>query len=188
MTYHQTSIYDFVRDVNNKTLKNGKRSRRLVDDDGLTTDHYNVLNFLKRVALGKPNTQSGRDIMNRFGYDSTAQVRTIIKTLRTNKSVDVKIASDSKGYWIPTEDEYIQGVQLMLSKTLSQVETIVNMYPRSEKIIQAVAHVVWKGVDKAPQGQTQIQFNGWEEETINHFAEKYQKRNILEKVNGSTHE
>lgn len=178
-TFHQTSIYDFVKETNSKQ----PRSKRLVDNQGLTTEHYNVLNFLKRVALGSKNKVSGQDIAERFGFDNTAKVRTIIKTLRTNKSVDVKIASDSKGYWIPTEDEYIQGVQLMLSKTLSQVETIVNMYPRSEKIIQAVAHVVWKGVDKAPQGQTQIQFNGWEEETINHFAEKYQKRNILEKVN-----
>ena len=174
MTFTQYSIYDFVKEVSKQTTKNGKaRSKRLVDDKGLTTQDYNVLNFLKRVALGKKNIQSGTDIMERFGFDNTAQVRTIIKTLRTNKTVDVKIASSPKGYWIPTEDEYIQGVQLMLNKTLSQVETIVNMYPRSEKIIQAVAHLVWKSVDKAAQGQVQIDFNGWEEETINHFAEKY---------------
>ena len=180
-TFHQTSIYDFVKDTNSKRTP---RSKRLVDNQGLTTDHYNVLNFLKRVALGKANKVSGRDIADRYGFDDTAKVRTIIKKLRIHKSVDVKIASDSKGYWIPTEDEYIQGVQLMLNKTLSQVETIVNMYPRSEKIIQAVAHLVWKSVNKAAQGQVQIDFNGWEEETINHFAEKYMRRNILEKVNG----
>ena len=174
MTITQYSIYDFVKEVKNTTTKNGKaRSKRLLDDKGLTTQDYNVLNFLKRVALGKRNIQSGTDIMERFGFDNTAQVRAIIKTLRTNKTVDVKIASSPKGYYIPTEDEYIEGVQLMLDKTLSQVETIVNMYPRAEKIIQAVAHVIYKGVDKAPQGQTQIQFNGWENETINHFAEKY---------------
>jgi len=185
MTYKQTTIDDFLSPSKQDNIKRAKRvSKRLVDNNGLTTEDYNVLNFLKRVALGKKNIQSGTDIMERFGFDNTAQVRTIIKTLRTNKSVDVKIASDSKGYWIPTQDEYIQGVQLMLNKTLSQVETIVNMYPRSEKIIQAVAHLVWKSVDKAAQGQVQIDFNGWEEETINHFAEKYIRRNILEKVNG----
>ena len=179
MTFTQYSIYDFVKEVSKQTTKNGKaRSKRLVDDKGLTTQDYNVLNFLKRVALGKENKVSGRDIADRYGFDDTAKVRTIIKKLRIHKSVDVKIASDSKGYWIPTEDEYIQGVQLMLNKTLSQVETIVNMYPRSEKIIQAVAHVIYKGVDKAPQGQMQIQFNGWEEETINHFAEKYMEEGI----------
>lgn len=178
MTITQYSIYDFVKEVKNTATKNGKaRSKRLVDDKGLTTQDYNVLNFLKRVALGKRNIQSGTDIMERFGFDNTAQVRAIIKTLRTNKTVDVKIASSPKGYYIPTEDEYIEGVQLMLDKTLSQVETIVNMYPRAEKIIQAVAHVIYKSVDKAPQGQTQIQFNGWENETINHFAEKYMNLN-----------
>lgn len=178
MTYTQTSIYDFATEVSNKTTKNGKtRSKRLVDNNGLTTEDYNVLNFLKRVALGKKNIQSGKNIMERFGFDNTAQVRTIIKTLRVNKSVDVKIASTPKGYYIPMEDEYIEGVQLMLEKTLSQVETIVNMYPRSEKIIQAVAHLIYKSVDKAPQGQMQIQFNGWENETINRFAEKYANKN-----------
>jgi hypothetical protein len=173
----QMSIYDFVKEVKNKKLKSGKRSRRLVDDKGLTTDDYNVLGYLKRVALGSKNKVSGRDIAKRFGFDNTAQVRRIIKTLRTNESVHVKIGSDPKGYWIPTQQEYIESVQLMLNKTLSQIETTVNMYPRAEKIIQAVAGAVYKGIDKAAQGQVQIDFNGWEEETINHFAEKYIKRN-----------
>ena len=174
MTYKQTTIDDFLSPSKQDNIKRAKRvSKRLVDNNGLTTEDYNVLNFLKRVALGKKNIQSGTDIMERFGFDNTAQVRTIIKTLRTNKTVDVKIASSPKGYYIPTEEEYIDGIKLMLDKTLSQVETVVNMYPRAEKIIQAVAHVIYKSVDKAPQGQMQIQFNGWENETINHFAEKY---------------
>lgn len=98
MTFTQYSIYDFVKEVSKQTTKNGKaRSKRLVDDKGLTTQDYNVLNFLKRVALGKKNIQSGTDIMERFGFDNTAQVRTIIKTLRTNKTIDVKIASSPKG-------------------------------------------------------------------------------------------
>lgn len=173
MTYKQTTIDDFLLPSRQDNLKRARKtSKRLVKNTMDTTSH-NVLDFLKRTALTKSNRVSGQDIAERFGFDNTAQVRQNIKKIRNAPDNAVIIASDSKGYWIPTEDEYIQGVQLMLNKTLSQVETIVNMYPRSEKIIQAVAHLVWKSVDKAAQGQVQIDFNGWEEETINHFAEKY---------------
>lgn len=165
MTIKQTTIYDWLE-------KQPKDSKRLVKNDLKTIDHE-ILNYLKKYALGLKNKVSGQLLATIFNFDSTNKVRYHIKRLRVDPTVSIIIGSDSKGYWIPTEDEYLQAIQFKLNKAISEVETIVNMYPRSAKIIQAVSGYVYKQVDKSVQGQEQIQFNGWENDFINKFADKY---------------
>ena len=173
MTYKQTTIDDFLLPSKQDNLKRARKtSKRLVKNTMDTTSH-NVLEFLKRTALTKSNRVSGQDIAERFGFDNTAMVRQNIKKIRNAPDNDVIIASDSKGYWIPTQEEADEGVALMIAKTLSQVETVINMYPRSAEMIHTLAGWVYKKKDKAVQGQTSIQFNGWENGIMNKYADKY---------------
>lgn len=150
-----------------------KESKRLVDNSNLNSNDYYVLEYLKQNGLGKKNKVSGSELQKMFGYDSTVKVRNHIKKLRNDPTVDVIIGSDNGGYYIPTQDEYFESVALMLNKTLSQVETIVKMYPRSAKMVHIVASSTYKKVDKAPLRQTQIKFNGWERDFIKRFADDY---------------
>lgn len=170
----QLSIFDVEvsQDNSNSSSNSSSNSKRLVKTD-LKTQDYVILNYLKKYALGTKNKVSGRHLADVFGFENTAKIRQHIKRLRIDPTVDVIIGSDSGGYYIPTQEEYIGSVQLMLGKTLSQIATIVNMYPRAEKIIQAVAGYHFKRLDKAVEGQTQIQFNGWEREYIKRYADGY---------------
>lgn len=171
MGLRQTSIYDFLD-------SQPKNSKRLVKTDLHTLD-YQILAYLKKHALGFKNKVSGQRLAVAFGFDSTAKVRNHIKRIRVDPSIHIIIGSDNRGYWIPTEDEYLQAIKFKLNKAISEVETIVNMYPRAAKIIQAVSGYVYKKVDKSVQGQMQIKFNGWEQDMINHYAEKYMKESEL---------
>ena len=84
----------------------------------MDTTSHNVLEFLKRTALTKRNRVSGQDIAERFGFDNTAMVRQNIKKIRNAPDNDVIIASDSKGYWIPTQEEADEGDTPMIAKNL----------------------------------------------------------------------
>ena len=161
----QTSIFDWLG-------SQPPESKRLVKSDLHSID-YMVLDYLKNNALGSNNKVTGDKLASVFGYDNTAKIRGHIKRIRVDTSVDVIIGSDNGGYWIPTEEEMLDAVMYKLNKAISEVETVIHMYPRAAKMIQAVCGYVHKKVDKTPQGQMQIQFNGWEREFINRFADKY---------------
>lgn len=153
-----------------------KESKRLVKSDLKTLD-YNILNYLKKHALGSNNKVTGRELMVRFGLNDTSQVRKAINSLRNDPSNHIMIGSDSGGYYIPTKDEEEQAIRYKLSRTIGEIETMLNLYPRAAGILHRVIGYIDKGTDKVAQGQYQMQFNGWEQETINHYADKYMKEN-----------
>lgn len=147
-------------------------SKRLVKKD-LNNLQWSILNYLKKYALGEKNAVSGKHLAFQFGLNNTAEVRAVIKHLRTSSEVSVVIGSNNKGYYIPFEDEYIKSISLMLNKTLSTVETAINLFPASAEIIHKAVGYHYKKVDKGSHNQIQIQFNKWEREIINRYAEKY---------------
>lgn len=162
----QITIYDELKNVE-------KTSKRLVKRD-LNTIHYEVLDYLKKHALGSKNKVSGHDLMLQFGLESTAQVRNIIKKLRTSPTIDVVIGSDKMGYFIPFMSEYKEAVQYKINKAKSEMITAIKMYPEAVKEFHAILGNAYNESNKAPQGQMQIKFNGWEKD-INYFADKYVK-------------
>jgi biotin operon repressor len=161
-----------IDDILAETSHTQSRSKRLVKNTMETTTHE-VLNFLKKNALTKDNRISGQKIADYFGFDNTATVRKHIRAIRNAPENDLIVASDSQGYWLPSEEEERQGIELMLYKTLSQIETIINMYPRSAMMIHTLAGWAYKKKDKAVQNQTSMKFNGWENGIMNKFADKY---------------
>lgn len=156
-------------------------SKRLVKNELRPID-WEVLKYLKKWGLGKRQAIKGQKLADLFSnHYSTQEIRAIIKRLRTSPQVDVIIGSCSKGYYIPFTVEHEEAVALMLSKTLSQVETVVNMYPQGANVIYKVLNEITKSVSKVFDGQTQMQFNGWENDIIKLYAERYQKdTNCLE--------
>lgn len=151
-------------------------SKRLVKKD-LNNLQWSILNYLKEYALGEKNAVSGKYLAYYFGMRNTAEVRKVIKHLRTSPEVSVIIGSNNKGYYIPFEDEYIKSISLTLNKALSMVETAINLFPASAEIIHKAVGYHYKKTDKGSHNQRQIQFNGWEEELINRYAEKYKEKN-----------
>ena len=147
-------------------------SKRLVKSD-LTSLQWRLLDYLKKYALGEKNAVKGRELAYQFGLRNTAEVRTIIKKLRTSPQVQVIIGSNNRGYYIPYKDEYINSISLMLNKTLSMVETAINLFPASAEIIHKAVGYHYKKRDKGVHNQEQIRFNEWERELINRYAEKY---------------
>lgn len=153
-------------------LKQNESETKLVKNDLITLEHR-LLGFLKTNALGRVNVVSGSELARQFGLESTVQVRQVIKKLRNSPTVDVKIGSCKDGYFIPTRDEYLESIQYMLKKTLSQIKTTIKMYPRATAIIHKVAHEELKTNNTAVDGQMQIKFNGWENDIIKLFADGY---------------
>lgn len=151
-----------------------EKPQRLAKNDLKSIEHR-VLRFLKTSALGKKNAVSGKELMHLFDLNSTAEVRKIIKSIRTSDLSNTIVASSSKGYYIPYKDEYIEGVSLMLNRTLSMVETMIALMPASAEILHKAIGHHYKTTEKAVEGQTQMQFKGWEREVINKYAEKYER-------------
>ncbi len=147
-------------------------SKRLVKSD-LNNLQWSLLKYLKQYALGSKNAVKGRELAYQFNLKTTAEVRKIIKQLRTSPQVQVVIGSNSNGYFIPFEDEYIKSISLMLNKTLSMVETAINLFPASAEIIHKAVGYHYKKRDKGVHNQAQLRFNNWERELINRYAEKY---------------
>lgn len=147
-------------------------SKRLVKSD-LNNLQWTILDYLKHNALGVKNAVSGGKLAFEFGLSNTAEVRKVIKALRTSPQVQVVIGSNSRGYYIPFEDEFIESITLTLNKALSMVETVINLFPASAEIIHKAVGYHYSKRDKASNNQMQIQFNGWERELINRYAEKY---------------
>lgn len=161
----QTTIYDFFNEL-------PKGSKKLVKTDLTTTDRQ-IIEFLKTNALGEENLITGQDIVNRLCLNNTAQLRKHIKRIRTDFANDIIIGSNSKGYFIPTQSEHNEAIKLMVGRVLSEIETLIHLHPSAALLIHKVSHDIYKSVDKSPQGQMQIKFNGWENDYINRYAEKY---------------
>lgn len=149
-----------------------KDSKRLVKNN-LNTLDYQVLNYLKRKALGSQNKITGNELMLVFDLNNTSQVRKIINKLRNDPTIHVKIGSDSKGYYIPTKEEELRSIKYKMNRTIGEIETMLNMYPPAAEMLHRVIGFINKSTDKSTQGQMQIRFNDWENETINHYADKY---------------
>src|SRR5690554_300189 len=112
----QTTIYDFFNEL-------PKGSKRLVKTDLTTTDRQ-IIEFLKKNALGEENLITGQDIVNRLCLNNTAQLRKHIKRIRTDFANDIIIGSNSKGYFIPTQSEHNDAIKLMVGRVLSEIETL----------------------------------------------------------------
>lgn len=144
------------------------------DKSDLNAVEQGLLDYLKANSSGKENAVKGKDLMLIFGFNNTAEVRKTIKKLRISFQVTERISSCNNGYYIPYEDEFLEGVGLLLNKTLSMIQTVINQFPASAKILWKAVGYHYKKTDKALQGQTQIRFTGHEQDFINRYAKKYE--------------
>lgn len=163
----QFDIFDIME-------KEQEQAKRLVKND-LGSLSYNVLKYLKENALGKKNQISGKELAKVFNFDNTSQVRYHINKIRNSKNVTVKIGSDLNGYYIPTTFEYLESVKFVIEKTLSMIETSINLMPEIKDTLHLAVGHFYKKADKAVEGQAQIQFTGYERDFIRRFAERYEE-------------
>lgn len=163
----QFDIFDIME-------KEQEQAKRLVKND-LGSLSYNILKYLKNNALGKKNQVSGKELVRVFNLNDTSQVRYHINKIRNSKNVTAKIGSDLNGYYIPTTFEYLESVKFIIEKTLSMIETSINLIPGIEEVFHIAVGYFYKKADKAVEGQAQIQFTGYERDFIRRFAERYEE-------------
>ena len=145
---------------------------KIVKNEMTTLDHK-ILKFLKEFALGKDNQKSGDFIKHMFVLRNKTQLRNCIKRIRMNQ--DVLIGSTKKGYWVALENEKEQAVKMMFEKAKSEIETLSHIAPEKLAELHSWIGSLNKKVDKAPQGQFKVLFNGWERPTVNRYGNKYLK-------------
>lgn len=142
-------------------------------DNRLTTQQHSILSYLKLNALGEIKVKSAKHLANLFKLKER-ELRKEITAIRKHKPSHVIIASNSKGYYIPLENEREKGNRMLLERWEGATETLLGNDPR------LISFMFWKlnqlkdTLDTPLQGQTVMQFNGWEKD-INYYANKYEK-------------
>ena len=145
---------------------------KIVENKMTTLDHK-ILKFLKEFALGEDNIKGGDFIKHMFVLRNKTQLRNSIKRIRMNQ--DILIGSNKRGYWVVLEHEKEKGVRMMFNKIKSEIETLSHIAPEKLDDLHSYIGSLNKTVDKAPQGQYKVQFNGWERPTVNRYGNKYLK-------------
>ncbi len=141
---------------------------RLVPKDYMHNPEWNVYTELKK-HLTKENCIKASDLAEIVKVD-TRTLREIIKTLRQKQNA--KIIGDSNGYYIGSTEEFEEWAWQRLKRTATSLTTTLDLFPNSKKIFFALLNAYKK--NGIAQGQSQIQFTGYEREFIRQFAEDYE--------------
>lgn len=164
----QIDIFDVMREDENK---DENKSKRLVKNH-LSSFEYNLLRELKRNHVSKLRAVSVKELAERYGINDR-QIREHIKRLR--KHQDVRISSCSKGYYIPLISEQLESDRMMISHATSAMDTVIDINNKYILILYKHLNERVKSLDTATQGQLKMQFNGWENDSVNYFGDKYLK-------------
>lgn len=147
-------------------------------DNKLNTQQHNILNHLKNYCLGKSKAISMERLAVLFNI-SDRKVRDEIATIRKHKPSHVIIASCDDGYYIPLESEVDEANAMLLQRWLGSTEILLGNDPRLIKLMFWKLNEMKDKLDTPLQGQTVMQFNGWEKD-INYYADKYLKEKANE--------
>ena len=139
----------------------------------MTTRQHEILNFLKNFCLGKKNAIRMKELAVMFDV-SDREIREEIKEIRKLKPSHLIIASSSKGYYIPFEEEVSEANKMLLNRWLGATETLLANDGRLIKLLFWKLDQMKDELDTPLQSQTVMQFNGWEKD-INYYADKYFK-------------
>ena len=143
--------------------------KRLVAKDYMHNLEWGVYEELKQ-HLTKEHSIKADSLAELFEIN-TRTLRDVIDNIRSKQQA--KIIGDSNGYYIGTRAEFDKWFSGRMKRTLSSIETTLNMNPEADKIIYWFLNKYCKTA--VQQGQSQLQFNGWEREFIRQFAEDYKK-------------
>ena len=142
----------------------------LVDKHYMQTKDWNIYKEITENHLTKENAISASALAEMF-ETNTRTIRDIIEKLRSKQYA--KIIGDNNGYYVGTTKEFEEWFSARLKRTLTSIETTLNMNPEAKNIVYWFLNKYHRlGVS---QGQAQLQFNGWEREFIRQFAEDYRK-------------
>lgn len=149
-------------------------SKRIVKNK-LSTMQWEILNYLKENAIGKENAIFGVVLASEFGL-TDKMLRYHISRIREHS--DLVIGSSVKlGYYIPLQKEFKESIKYQQNRALNTLRRNAkhdhNFILKAYKILNDVA----RSLDHVSQGQLKMQFNGWENEEVNFFGDKYVKDN-----------
>ena len=169
-------LFDIIKEQEVKEVKPKaevvKTTTPLVDNK-LTTQQHEILRVLKTYALGKANAIRMVSLANNFKI-SERKVREEIAEIRKHRPSRVIIASCDEGYYIPLESEVKEANSMLLQRWLGSTEVLLGNDPRLIKLLFWKLNEMKDRLDTPLQGQTVMQFNGWEKD-INYYADEYLK-------------
>lgn len=166
-------LFDMLKETEVKPKAEVAKATTPLVDNRLTTQQHNILNHLKNYCLGKKRAISMERLAILFGI-SDRKVREEIETIRRFRPSHVIIASDNNGYYIPLESEMDEANAMLLQRWLGSTEILLGNDPRLIKLMFWKLNEMKDKLDTPLQGQTVMQFNGWEKD-INYYADKYLK-------------
>ena len=140
---------------------------RLVPKNYMSTLQWYVYDILK-LHLTKDNAIKAICLANMFEID-TRQIREIVTVIRSKQNA--KIIGDNNGYYIGTEEEFNEWIKARIKRTMSSIKTTLDLTPNAKNIFYWLLNEYNK--QNIEKGQSQLQFNGWEQEFIRQYAEEY---------------
>jgi hypothetical protein len=137
----------------------------------MNTFDWELRRFLLENCLGEENGVVQIDLAEYYGVKVTT-IRASLKKIKT--LTDTKIGMIGRLVFIPrTFDELVRGMRYSVSKTKSHMESDIMQNPSLAGYYHAMISKYYKKANKAPQGQLQIKFNGWERDSIDYYGERY---------------
>lgn len=145
---------------------------RIVKNE-LNTQQWNILNYLKQNAVGERNLIGGKALATIFNMSETT-LRKHLAIIRKKQSI--VIGANMNGYYIPLEEEREKALRYAENKNISELETRIKQNPSYAFRALSSLWKAYKEAEKEIEGQTTMQFNGWEKD-FHRFGNKYLKEN-----------
>ena len=138
---------------------------------------WSMRSYMLNNAVGEENGITDIDlayVMGELFADevSTSMVRASFKKLKTHSDTIFGIVG--RLHFIPRNfKEKAKGMEFEVKTLISRIETVMSQAPELAPFIHAMVGKYQREANKAPQGQLQAKFNGWERDTIDYYAERY---------------
>ena len=146
---------------------------KLVNQE-LTSLEWQVYRYLKENCMGEKNAIGMKYLAETF-WLGERDLRQMIKNITESKVIHTIIASSSKGYYIPlNEQESIKANAMLKSRLEGALRRYYGNNPNDRHWIYNLLKELDEQYEAPPQNQTVIKFNG-QEKDINYFGDREQK-------------
>ncbi len=143
---------------------------KLVKQD-LTSLEWEVYNYLKQNCMGEKSAIGMKQLAENF-WVSDRGLRQMIKNITESKVISTIIASGSKGYYIPlNEQESIKANAMLKSRLEGALRRYYANNPSNRHWVYNLLKELDEEYETPPQNQTVIKFNG-QENDINYFGNR----------------
>lgn len=144
----------------------------------LSTFDWTLRDYMLRNAVGEENGITQIDLAYVMSVHfkeqiSTSMIRASFKKLKTQSDTIFGIVG--RLHFIPRSyTEKAKAMEFEVKTLVSRIETVLSQAPELAPFLHAMVGHYQKKANKAVQGQLQAKFNGWERDTVDYYAKRYE--------------